>query len=258
MKKIVLPLFIIIVLAVALIFTPMRSKLASATFFVVKPAQSVFSKAGGRIGRWFSFAGSISSLHRENAELSAKILSLEVDRSRIAELEYENSLLEQEIGFAQSHTEATLTPARIIGREPTTFLDNFIIDKGSDDGVSANMAVISGGALVGQVKEVYAKQSRVILITSKDSIILAMLQDSRAQGILRGGVSGLTLEDITADVTINSGDYVVTSGLDGEIESGILIGTTNEITSSKSELFKNVAVEPAVDLSKLEMVFLMK
>jgi cell shape-determining protein MreC len=87
---------------------------------------------------------------------------------------------------------------------------------------------------------------------------MAMLQESRSKGILRGGISGLVLEDITREVNYEQGDYIVTSGLDGQLKEGILIGKAGGLQSSSSELFKNISVEPIADLSKLELVFILK
>jgi rod shape-determining protein MreC len=205
-----------------------------------------------------SFIVNISNLKRQNNDLSSKIISLEVDRSRIAELENENKLLKNELGFAEKNKDYNLMPATIVGREPTSFLDYVIVDKGEQDGTKKGMGVISGGVLVGQISEVYANQSKITLITSKDSLILAMLQNSRAKGILRGGIAGLSLEDIAQDVNFDPKEYVVTSGLDGQLKPGILIGTANGIQSSSSDLFKNISVEPITDLSNLELVFIIK
>ena len=214
--------------------------------------------SGTKMKNIFSVFYEISHMRKENEDLSTKILSLEVDRSKISELEFENKTLKQELGYAEANKDHPLVPARIIGREPTNFLDYVMLDKGKKDGIEAEMAVISGGVLIGQVKDVYDNQSKVTLVTSKDSIILAMLQKSRSKGILRGGISGLLLEDITRDSGYEQGDYVVTSGLDGKLREGILIGKAVSIQSSSSELFKNISVEPLADLSKLELVFVMK
>jgi rod shape-determining protein MreC len=137
-------------------------------------------------------------------------------------------------------------------------LDYILVDKGKKDGVKEKAAVIATGALVGQVSEVYDDYSKIVLITSKDSNILAMLQESRAQGILKGGISGLVLEDITQDAEIKNGEYVIASGLDGEIPQGTLIGKAGRLKSSSSDLFKNISIEPIVDLSKLEIAFIIK
>ncbi len=258
MKKTILFLIALICLIIFLSFSSWKKNVGGFVLNRTDKIESGLSSAGKKTGNFFSFFYRISQMKKQNAELSSKILSLEVDRSKISELEYENKLLKQELGYAQQDKDHTLVPARIIGREPTNFLDYVMLDKGKNDGVTSEMAVVSGGVLVGQVKDVYDNQSKITLITSKDSIILAMLQNSRSKGILRGGISGLLLEDITRDSGFEQNEYVITSGLDGRLEEGILIGKATNIQSSSGELFKNISVEPLADLSKLELVFIVK
>lgn len=219
---------------------------------------SGLSRVGLGIKSFFGTFGAISALQKNNQALAEKITKLEVDRSRIDELEWENSLLLKELGYAADHSTEELVPARIIGREPTSFLDHVIIDRGKKDGLSVHMAVISGGVLIGQVSDVEDNQARVILVTSKDSLIQAMLQGSRSKGILRGGISGLVLENVPQDIDYSPEEYVVTSGLGGDLKEGILIGKAKDIQSPASGIFKDITVEPLADLSKLEMVFVDK
>lgn len=248
---------VILFLFIALAF-PFKKAIDKFVVEKTRSAASGFSTAGRGTKSLFSAIFEISNLKKQNNDLSQKILSLNVDRSKISELEYENSLLKKELGYMESNKDYSVIPSRIIGREPTSFLDYVMVDKGKKDGVAEEAAVLSGGALVGQVKEVYDNQSKVTLITSKDSIVLAMLQGSRSKGILRGGISGLVLEDITREAEYQPGDYIVTSGLDGQLKEGILIGKAGNLQSSSSELFKNISVEPIADLSKLELVFIAK
>jgi len=240
------------------VYAPLRHKAGHFLIDLSKTPLRILSGTGKKTDNMLSFIVNISNLKRQNNDLSSKIISLEVDRSRIAELENENKLLKNELGFAEKNKDYNLMPATIVGREPTSFLDYVIVDKGEQDGTKKGMGVISGGVLVGQISEVYANQSKITLITSKDSLILAMLQNSRAKGILRGGIAGLSLEDIAQDVNFDPKEYVVTSGLDGQLKPGILIGTANGIQSSSSDLFKNISVEPIADLSNLELVFIIK
>lgn len=235
-----------------------RGHLKNVSFKFGGGTLSIFSSEAMKIKSFFAYFFLISKFQQENKELTEKLASLEVDRSKIEEQENENTLLKKELGFIQGNTEYSLVPAKIIGREPASFLDYVIIDKGRNQNIAENMAVISSGALVGQVAEAYDDQSKVTLITSKDAIILTMLQESRAKGVLRGGISGLVMEDIIQDVEIKPGEYVITSGLEGELRQGILIGKTSKLKSSSSDLFKSVVVEPIVDLSRLELVFVMK
>ncbi len=242
-----------------LIFLPMFSKkLRTHAFGFTTGMQEFLSSTGIRSNRTFHFFFAVSDIKKQNEELSKKITELQVDSSKISELEYENMLLKKELGFAEANKDLDMIPARIIGRDPISFLDYVIVDKGKDDGVSEKDAVVSNGALIGQVKEAFSKTSKITLITSKNSTILAMFQNSRAQGILRGGLSGLVLEDIAQDFDLKIGSNIITSGLEGEISQGILIGRAGLLKSSSADLFKAISVEPAVDLSKLEVVFIRK
>jgi rod shape-determining protein MreC len=246
------------VLILLIIASPLRKIFANSVRIVTRGTSAVLSNLGNKLANSFSGFREISSLKRENNELADKLTALQVDRSKIDELEYENELLRKELGFVQQTKTQELVPARIIEREPISFLDYVMVDKGSADGISKDMAVISSGVLVGQVGEVYENESRIILITSKDSIIQAMLQKSRSKGVLRGGISGLVLENITSDTEYLEGDYIITSGLGGELPEGILIGKAKGLQSGSSSILKNINVEPIADFGKLEIVFIIK
>lgn len=257
-KSYYLLIFFVVVIIFLLSFTSIRLRATKTVVSATSHASKSFSFSGSGIRNLFRSIQSIGSLRDQNTELANKISQLEVDRSKIAELQHENDLLKQELGFAQKNQDLSLLPATIIGRDPVSFLDHVIIDKGENDGIKKGMGAIFGGVLIGQVSDVYSNQSKIILVTSKDSIIQAMLSNSRSKGILRGGISGLVLENIVQDVAFEKGEYILTSGLDGQLKPGILIGKTTNVESSTADLFKNIGVEPIADLSRLELVFLIK
>lgn len=244
---------------VVLVFVPVtRDFVSRATLKVSKPFSSWFASKAFFSRGIFSGISEISSLRSQNAELAEKLRQSQIDKSNYEELKAENEILKKQIGFKEQVKDRELIPAKIINREPTTFLDNIIIDKGSDDGITSGLAVVSNGALVGRISEVLSNQSKVTLITSKDSVIQAMLQTNRDMGVLRGGLSGETLENIPQDVNVADKEGVVTSGLGGGIEQGILIGEVTGQKSSKAEIYKVLNVQPTVDFSKLEIVFVVK
>ena len=200
----------------------------------------------------------IKDLREKNQELNEKIKLLQISDTEFNELKHENEVLKNQLGFIESHSEIELIPSKIIGREPTSYMDHITVDKGSDNDVINGSTVISDGALVGKVVEVFSNTSKITLITSKNSITQAMLQSSRVMGILKGGLSGTTLENIPQDVEVTSLEKVITSGLGGTMMQGILIGEVTGRRSSKSEIFKVLNVSPQVDFSKLEIVFIVK
>lgn len=252
--KPLLLIFIIIFAAYLIIFE--RSATTGWSLRLIGKESSATGSVSRGLKNFFSFIPKIAALNKENVDLKRRILTLSVDKSRIAELEKENSLLKEELGFVISNPEIKLIPAKIIQRDPVTFLDYIIVDKGAKDGVNKDRAVVFNGALVGKVSEVYEAQSKITLITSKDSYIQAMLQESRAKGILKGGISGLFLDDVIIDSEPAGEENVLTSGLGGTIRQGILIGKTRKDGSSLSGIFKVISVEPVVDLSKLDIIFI--
>ena len=257
-KKSIISTVFVLGLVAAIFFSPARAALQGFFLTVFRRPGLALSEGGRKTGSFFGGIWQISHLKEQNSVLSEKIVGLEVDKSKILELEHENALLKNELGYAEQNKNISLLPARIVFRDPTSFFEHIKVDKGKNDGVVVGQAVISGGALVGQVREVYDNEAGITLVTSKDSIILAMLQNSRASGVLRGGISGLVLEDVAQDVEFSKNEFVVTSGLDESLPAGILIGRASGVQTSGSDLFKNITIEPTVDLSKIELIFIVK
>lgn len=256
-KNIVLIVFV--GLAILLIIsTRFRSKLQSFANGSSSPATSRLSELGNNIRSDFSFIINIRNLKRQNDDLTQKLVDLQVDKSQMEELKNENNLLKKELGFVSNDGEDTLVPAKITQRDPATYLDYIVIDKGADHDIKVGMAVVASGTLVGAISKVDRSTATVTLITSRDSIVQAMLQDSRAKGILRGGISGLYIDNIVRDTVYKEGENVVTSGLGGDIKQGILIGKTGKLQSASSGIFKTIDVEPIVSISDLELVFVQK
>lgn len=258
-KSRILIFILLIALILSVSFSP-RLKSNAKSWLTGKSAglSGFFENGGHKLKGSFSFLTNIGNLKRQNEDLSRRLVSLRVDSNQIEELKKENALLKKELGFIAPENKASLVPAKIIESDPTSFSDNIVIDKGLAAGIKNGMAVVSSGVFIGTIKESFTETSSVILITSKDSIVQAMLQNSRAKGVLRGGISGLYLDDITTDTDYKIGENVVTSGLGGGISAGLLIGTAGKLESSSSSIFKTISVEGAVDVSNLELVFVQK
>lgn len=250
-------LICLVVVAVALIPTS-RNFLVKIGVKAVRPIESFFSSLSFSSRGFFYGLSQISDLREQNSELSDKLRLSQISQSELEELKAENQILKKQLGFKEVIKERDLIPSKIISREPTSFLDHILIDKGEKDGISAGLAVVSDSALVGKVTEVYSSESKVVLITSKNSIIQVMMQNSRVMGILKGGLSGITLENIPQDIEIAEHEMAITSGLGGGIDQGILIGEISGQRSSKAEIYKVLNVQPTVDFSKLEIVFIIK
>ena len=120
------------------------------------------------------------------------------------------------------------------------------------------MAVVSNGALVGMIDNVSDYSSRVFLASDVDFRIRALGQDNRANGIVSGQIgTGYSMDKIIQGETIKKGESVVTAG-SGLVPKGLLIGTVESIDSSDNAVFQLANLRPAINLNKLELVFVVK
>lgn len=197
----------------------------------------------------------LHQLPNQNEDLTKEVSRLLSENSRLREVEHENQLLRQELKIPADEKRFTILASHVINRSALSFLDVAAIDKGSLDGVIVGQAVTLGGALLGRVVAVMAHSADVQLITSSDSIVQSQLQNSRALGIIRGGIHGLVLDYIAQDTTVAAGESVVTSGLGGNLRAGIMIGTVEHTLSQKSDIFQSMSVKPTVRLNQIDIVF---
>jgi rod shape-determining protein MreC len=157
------------------------------------------------------------------------------------------------LGFREQFIAQT-TAAQVIGSTGSEQSRGVYIDKGGNDGIKTDMAVITSDGIVGKVLHVYRSTSFVLLINDQSSGVGAILEKSRLQGILRGSGSGeVVLEKVMSDETVPAGERVLTSGGDRIFPKGLPIGTVTRV-SPGAELFLNIRVKPLANLGRLEEV----
>lgn len=231
--------------------------LYTAGSWLTQPALAAETKATRKSISLFTIVTSLRDLARENAQLHGRINELEAEVAQLKEVKHENEILRQELKFTQE-TEDGYVPAQLIGRTPIGTVKDLIINRGSRDGLVAGQAVLAQGYLIGVTAEVQERQSTVSLISNPSSLVPIMLQESRSTGLLRGGISGLTITDILIDATINADETIVTSGLGGKLPVGIPVGKVLAVTAQKGDITKKATVTTPVDTTKLEVVFIRK
>src|SRR5258708_28827275 len=123
-------------------------------------------------------------------------------------------------------------------------------------GVGADMPVITANGIVGKVLRVYPSTSLVLMINDQSSGVGVLLEKSRLQGVLRGTADGeLILERVMADEQVTPGEAVLSSGGDQIFPKGFPVGTVMKVSPGK-ELFLDIKVHAAADLSRLQEVLL--
>jgi len=257
-KRGVLIWFLTVILIIGFFLIPSPVSRIAKNFLLKNsggPASSLIN-FGHQLSNSFSVIFEISKLRKENQRLTIELVESKVDSSKFAEFEIENKNLKEQLDFKEAHPEMKLLIANVIGLDPTNFYDSVLVNRGSNDGVSSGMAVIYLGGLVGKTDQVGENSSTVILITSKNSIAQIMLEGSRTTGVLKGGISGMTLENIPLDTVINADENVVTSGLGGKLPKNIFVGNAGQEISVKSDIFKTVEVKSPINFRKLETLFI--
>ena len=255
--KIFIVILLIVIILITFSFLGWLNPVKSTFLVIAKPFIYIGDGIGDGIGGFFGTISSISSLHKENNQLREEKESLEVEMAKLSDMARENDLLREQLGFAKREEYQTEF-ALIIGKDPEKLGNSILINRGHDRNVKEGDTVISSsGALVGKVQESFANSAKILLILDENSTVSAITSESRTSGIMRGehGLSAF-MDTIPQNDNVAKGDVVVTSGLAGEFENGILIGTIGELDDSDNTLFKKGKIEPAVNFHKLESVFI--
>ena len=191
----------------------------------------------------------VDQLKQENEQLRSIVAELE-------EYRQQNQRLSALVQIADTYdlaTKSTTVTGVTSGWSRTA-----TIGLGSDDGIRIGMGVISSSGLYGQVESVTAHASTVRLITDSNSSVSAMVQGSRARGILHGSYDGvLTMEYVSTEYTVGEGDYVITSGDGGAYPNGIIIGTVKDVEPDPSKLYYRITVDPIFRLASCQEVMVL-
>ncbi|HYL61082.1 MAG TPA: rod shape-determining protein MreC [Candidatus Methylomirabilis sp.] len=188
-------------------------------------------------------------LRRENGALKLQITQLQ---SKAAEADRLAALLK----FRQTNVNVPMVSARVIAGSADSASQTIYLDRGERDGIRRNMGVITPDGVVGKVIESYRDAAQVLLLTDKESGVGAMLEDSRIQSPVGGtGEPLLQMKYIPNDDEVNTGERVVTSGMDRIFPRDLPVGTIADIKAGNP--FKQIRVRPAANLERLEEVFVL-
>lgn len=192
---------------------------------------------------------------QENRTLKSENLKLHSELLSMQEIKIQNERLRDLLGFMSESSYEVVT-ANVIGGGLLPFRSEFlIIDRGESHGIHPGMPVTTQAGIVGKVFLVNGTSSHVILITDPVSAVDAIVQRTRARGIVKGAGSGCVLEYLESGLSAKTGDVVITSGKDG-LPKGMLIGKV-ESMEKQGGLFK-ARIFPEVPVNSLEEVLIVK
>ena len=231
-------------------FTTLRSGFMTVTtpLRVVGSALTTpFQALGNVFSNLTATQETLSDLREENEQLLAKNAELQEEAQAAKRL--------QDLLGLQSSYSLQSTAARIISTSTDSWSRTVVIDRGSSSGLAIGMPVTNSSGAIGQIIECGPTSATVRLIADENSSVSALVQSSRAQGVLKGSAGGtLHLTLIATDQSVSVGDSVVTSGLGGVYPKGLPLGRVLSVNKNDGDLYYTIVVEPPSSAESFEEV----
>jgi rod shape-determining protein MreC len=225
--------------------------------YIFLPIQSELYNQGNILSqKWENANLNNKELAYQNQILKTELQKLIINKSKLLELEAENSILREQLNFIKEQKYQYLV-AKIVGNNLHHDINSYILDKGADDGIKIGQAVVvQEGIIVGKISQVFPKSSELLLLIDSQSVLAAVVQnEENSQGVVEGqyGLS-IRMNLIPQDEEVNHGDLVITSGIEQYVPRGLVIGQVEQVEAEVNELFQSAIILPAADFKKLNIV----
>ncbi len=222
--------------------------------FVQSPVTSVSTSVSG----YFEKFVTIRTAQDENAQLKQRIQELEVELQGKQDLTNENDRLKNLLQLKQESKYQVL-PAKIIGRDPSNWFNDSIINRGTADGVKLYMPIVSNGGLIGRVTAVSLLTAQVTLVTDERSGVGATIGEvgnSNALGVVNGikDKELLEMRYVPGSVEVKAGDIVYTTGQDGIYPAGLKIGEIVEVRTGSATVPHTIYIQPSAKINSMQEV----
>lgn len=229
----------------------------AALLEVTAPLERIASAPFDGIQGFFDNYVDLIGVRAENRRLHRRIAEIETENLQFREALVASGHLGR-IASMRDEVEIPMLPAEVVGLDVAPWFRSVLVDRGNDHGVEPGFPVITNEGVVGVVTATSGHAAKTMLLLDRQSAVDALIQRSRARGVLRGvGRDRLEFEFVVRDADVVVGDEVVTSGLGGIYPKGLRLGRVAELREAGGRLTQIALIEPAVDLGQLEQVFVM-
>jgi len=232
------------------------SVVKSGGLVLLYPIQWFSTTISGSLSDTIQFVFTVNNLSQENKKLRIENRILKIELLAYDALRTENQQLREKFSFSQLSPGyyKKLVRSQVIGRPKDLWNSFFIIDAGSIDGIKQDATVITPDGLAGKIIEVNSLTSKMQLLLDFKSAVTAKTVKSRVEGLLVGRGNKLLLEYVSSGDEIFIGEAVIVSS-SSNLLSGIPVGHVSKISGSELDLFKVVEITPAVNFSKIDLVY---
>ena len=249
----------VVIVALAMIGSLVFAFCRPAAVEAVRPVEKAGRSFSQGVSNFFSGLWNGVRAQSENVRLKARVEELEMECAELRRLEVVNQRLSEALGYMKK-TPGKWKPAAVLSSGGGAAGGGRVlrVDKGSGDGVRQGSVVAAPAGLVGLVVRVTAHTSDVLLVSDPTLKVSCVIEGAPGVfGILSGGTSEiLVLRHLNATAQVAPGARVLTSGRGGVFPGGIPVGTLLSCAANAGGPAKEGEVQPAVDFSTLEDVFI--
>lgn len=222
----------------------------------VKMSNAISEGVNGFIDRWVN----ADTYKRENEQLKEQLTEMYKKTMDYDSVLDENERLREMLELKNEHVDYMFSePCDIISRNANDMYHGFMINRGTNDGLSLNDPIMTTVGLVGRVTSIAPTYARVTTIMSPHVNVGVFSMRTKVTGVLENDVAtaekGLCLmSDILKDADISEGDVIFTSGMSGLFPEDVLVGTVVEVFDDPNGLSKHALVQPAVDFVNINTI----
>ncbi len=264
-QKILISLIIVLVLVSVITLISGANALSKFGYNVFSMIRySLIDHPVETITNWQHNLDELKTVQEENDRLNEIIAS---QKSNKAELDEKTRMLKEMEDLMNFKVNANYDKinASVMYRDISTWSNTIVINKGSDDGITTDMAVITSKGLLGKVGEVTSNTAKVKLLSTENGdvnvSVRVELKNGTTDGILEGydvkkGV--YTIQLFEANAKVEKGMKIITSGNGGVFPPGILVGKVKTVEESYNSKGKMIEVTPSVDFNDFSFVSVLK
>lgn len=225
------------------------------------PVQGTIYKFNNGVKNFVGFVFNFSNIKSENEQLKKKNSELENKLVEYNSLKSDNDNLRKMLNFKNQRSEYDYLGCDIIGKSGDGVLDQFVINKGSKNGIEKQMIVVASEGLVGQITNVGSNWAIVQTLSNENIAVSATIESTdENSGVVKGYKDSdnkllAQLCYLPESSSVKKGDVILTSGLGGFYPKDIRIGSVIDVQEDQGKVMKTAIVQPYVDFNKINDVF---
>lgn len=194
----------------------------------------------------------------DNEQLNRQVAQLRSENNRLRE-QIQSEMRLRKLLQLKTQVGGPVQIAEVVGRGPSPFLQALFINKGRKDGLVRGMPVLQVDGLVGRLEKTSEHHAQVILLNDPSFAVDCLSQRSRVRGVWTGHPDGFCqIKYVSRNDDIQTGDTIITSGLDELFPKGVILGRVKRVVSQVKGNFLFVEVSPLVNLGQIEEVLVIQ